>query len=216
MNFGAQARIVAALALLAGLAGCMDVTANVDLESATTARATMTETVDARFYPMLTAAKGQGARDEDDRGFCHRGKLTENRDGSATCVESREGAFSTLSFGAKSDGNDIRFAAAGPGRVRVSLATGAIGASLTHSAAADHKIGEAPSSGDAEAQTRQMMAGYFEGHYLTFRISGGNVVDTNMTRAPDGRSAQARIAFSDIINGAAQVPPELYAVLQVQ
>jgi hypothetical protein len=63
---------------------------------------------------------------------------------------------------------------------------------------------------------KQAMAAYFDGHFLTLRISGGEITDSNMTIAADKQSAEDKIAFTDLINGTAKFPDELYAVVKVQ
>ena len=48
-------RLAGVLALTAGLAGCIDVTMEIDVESETTCKATTTSTMGADFYAMAKA-----------------------------------------------------------------------------------------------------------------------------------------------------------------
>lgn len=207
-------RLAGTLLLCFGLAGCIDVTADIDVTSDSTAKATMTQTIGAQFYPMIKAAKAQADASDSSTSsdFCDKGKLTENADGSATCVETKEGKFADLTFSDSGDSSDISFTSAGPGLVKVSFPTKGINESLTKDAA-----GASSGSSEDTAQEKQMkdmMAAYFAGHFLTFRVSGGEITDTNMTIAADRKSAETKIPFTDIINGSASVPDELYAVVR--
>ena len=62
---------------------------------------------------------------------------------------------------------------------------------------------------------KAMMQQFFEGHAITIRIKGKEVIDTNMTKAGDGKSAEIVIPFLDLINGTVELPPELYATVKV-
>ncbi len=64
-----------------------------------------------------------------------------------------------------------------------------------------------------DEETRKMVEAFFAGHAVTIRFSGAKVTDTNMTLSADGTSAEAELAFVDIINGAESLPDELYAVV---
>jgi hypothetical protein len=58
-----------------------------------------------------------------------------------------------------------------------------------------------------------MMQQFFEGHAITLRIKGQEVLDTNMTKTANG--AEVVIPFLDLINGTVELPPELYATVKV-
>lgn len=190
-------KLAATLALGAALAGCIDAEVDVAITSETTARATMTQTMGADFYAMVKMSAESGEAGTDD--FCAEGTLTENGDGSATCVMTEEGAFADLSMG---DGEDAMvFTSAGPGLVRVALPT----AEMKNEIGADAEM---------DAETRQMVEAFFAGHSITIRLSGAEVVDTNMTLAADRRSAETVLPFLDLINGTADLPDELFAVVR--
>jgi hypothetical protein len=53
----------------------------------------------------------------------------------------------------------------------------------------------------------------FDGHFVTIRISGKSISDTNMTLNADKTAAEIKIPFLDLINGTAKLPDELYAVV---
>lgn len=186
---------IAALAL--GLSACVDVDIDVALTSATTARATMTQTMSADLYAMVKMDQEGGASEE--AGFCDEGTLSESADGSATCSIVEEGPFADLDLG--QDEGGMTFTEAGPGLVRITLPT----ADMTSELGIDEQMDE---------ETKQMVVAFFEGHNITVSFSGSEVVDTNMTKAADGRSASAIIPMLDLINGTLELPDELYAVVR--
>lgn len=57
------------------------------------------------------------------------------------------------------------------------------------------------------------MKQFFEGHAITLRITGKEILDTNMTKSANG--AEVVIPFLDLINGTINLPPELYATVKV-
>ena len=152
-------------------------------------------------WRKATNAAQAGASAPADDEFCAKGTLTENKDGSATCVLSEEGPFATLNMGNKKQA--ITFTPAGEGLVRVALPT------------ADMKSEIGVDDGMDE-ETRQMVEAFFKDHSITLHFSGLEVTDTNMTLAPDKKSAEQVIPFLDLIDGTAQLPDELYAGVRVQ
>lgn len=198
--FGLPARIAGIAALALGLAGCIDAKVDIEVLSETTARATMTQEMGADFYSMVKMSEESEKTAEADS-FCAGGDLTENTDGSATCVIVEEGAFADLNLG---DGQEtgVTFTQAGPGLVRVALDTSDM--------AADIGAGE-----EMDEETKQMMQAFFTGHAITVRVSGGTITETNMGKAADG-AAETVIPFLDIINGTVDLPAELYAVVRIR
>jgi hypothetical protein len=207
-------KLTGVLALTLGLAGCIDATVDVEVQSETNAKAVMTQKMGADIYSMVKMGAAQakeGATTTETPGtetaaedeFCAGGELTEGSDGGATCVMSSEGAFADVKFGDTKDEDTAVFTSAGPGLVKVAFPTkdmaGEIGA------------GE----GAMDEETKQMMQAFFEGHTITLRVHGGEITDTNMTKAGDGQSAETVIPFLDLINGTAELPEELYAVVKV-
>lgn len=197
MNLQVLGRLAGALALTVGLAGCIDMTMDVEVLSETEARATTTSTMGADFYAMAKA----GAAGEDTEGFCEEegSDLTENADGSATCVLTVEGPFADLGLG---EDNSASFTVVGPGLVRVAFKTEDMKTEL--------------GTEEQDAQTKAMMQSFFEGHAITLRIGGREVTDTNMTLAGDRKSAETVIPFLELINGTLALPDELYAVVRTR
>lgn len=199
MTFKTIGKFAVMLLLGGALTGCIDATVDVAITGPATARATMTQVMGADFYAMVKmSAEQSGGADADE--FCAEGELTENADGSATCVIVEEGAFTELTMG--SEEQTIVFADAGAGLVRVSLPTADMKAEI----GADETM---------DAETRQMVEAFFTGHGVVVRFSGAEVTDTNMTLSGDKRSAEQSIDFLDLINGTADLPDELYAVVRI-
>ena len=198
MKFSMIGRIAGVVALTMGLAACVDMTEEVQITSETTAKATMTMTMGADIYAMMKSADTSNQKPEDK--FC--GKegetLTENSDGSATCVAVSEGSFADLKF----DEGDSKptFTVVSPGVVRASFPTKDMAGDL--------------GKDNSDPQTAAMMKQMFEGHFITIRISGKQVTESNMTISGDKTSAEIKIPFLDLINGTAKLPEELYAVVQ--
>ena len=198
MTISQFSRIAGALALTLGLAGCIDATVEVDVTSPTTAKATMTQVMEKSMYDMVKAGAESGETQSD---FCEDGEVTVEGE-SATCVISKEGKFDELTFDEEDGEETLKITPAGPGLVRVAFPTedmkGEIGAD----------------DAEMDAQTKAMMVSFFEGHSLSLKVSGGEIVESNMDIAGDKRSAEKVIPFLDLINGDADLPDELYAVVK--
>jgi hypothetical protein len=190
-------RLAGVLTLTAGLAGCIDLTMDIEVLSDTTGKATTTTVMASDFYAMAKAGAAGG--DTSSEGFCQEegAQLTESADGSATCVLTVEGSFADLKLDDGGDG--ASFTVVSPGVVRVALKT-------------DDMKGELGADTEDE-QTKQMMQAFFEGRAITVRIGGKAVTDTNMTLSDDKTSAEVVIPFLDLINGTLELPDELYAVV---
>lgn len=197
MTFKILSRLAGVLALTVGLAGCMDVTMEIDVLTETTGKSTTTSVMGADIYSMVKAGAGS---DSSEEGFCEEqgATLTENADGSATCVLVVEGAFNELN-GEDSSDDGAKFEVVSPGVVKVSFAT-------------EDMKGELGTDGQDE-ETKAMMVQFFEGHSITIRIKGKEILDTNMTKS--GNAAEVVIPFLDLINGTVDLPPELYATVKV-
>lgn len=199
MTLTAMGKLAATLLVGAALTGCIDAKVDVAVTSETTAKATMTQVMGADFYAMVKmSAESEEAASEEE--FCAEGELTEHDDGSATCVIVAEGRFADLGMG--EDEPSITFTAAGPGLVRVALPT----EEMKSEVGADEAM---------DAETRQMVEAFFAGHAITVRFSGAEVTETNMTLAGDKKSAEQVIDFLELINGTAELPDELFAVVRV-
>lgn len=195
-------KLAGALALTAGLAGCIDAKVEVEVTSDTTAKATITQVMGAEIYQMVKAsAADESAEASAADDFCSEGELTEGSDGSATCVLTREGTFEEIAKDEETGETAFSFTSPGPGLVRVAFPTSEITKDLG-------------TQEEMDEQTKAMMASMFEGRAFTLKISGGEITDTNMTLAADKLSAEKVIPFLDIINGTVELPEELYAVVK--
>lgn len=206
MKFKLIGQLAGAIGLTVGLAGCMDVTMDIDVLTDTSGKATTTMVMGADFYAMAKAGmaadkSGDTAKAADD-GFCNEegAVLTENADGSATCVMVKEGAFADLDTGDDKD-SGARYEVVSPGVVKVSFST-------------KDMQGELGTDEAQDEQTKAMMQAFFEGHKVTIRVKGKEVTDTNMTRSADGTAAEIVIPFLDLINGTADLPETLYATVK--
>jgi hypothetical protein len=197
MNFNLFGKIAGAVALTVALTGCIDVTMDMEITSDTTGKATMTSVMGKDFYAMVKAGAESGDASSD--GFCKEegSVLTELEDGSASCVQTTEGAFADLKMGEEESG--ATFTVVSPGVVRVAFKTDDMKSEVTE--------------GAQDEETKAMMAAFFEGHFITMRVGGKRVTDTNMTLSADGTSAETKIPFLDLINGTVELPPEFYAVV---
>lgn len=190
-------KLAASVLLAAGLAGCIDVNVEVAITSPSTAKATMTQTMGADIYSMVKMSAESGEMEDDS--FCAEGELTENSDGSAVCTITEEGKFADLDLGQNEGG--MTFTEAGPGLVRVTLPMADMQAEL----GAEDNMDE---------QTRQMVEAFFEGRTMTIAISGAEIVESNMSVSADKTRAEQVIDMLDLINGAADLPDELFAVVR--
>jgi hypothetical protein len=201
MTLKTIARLASVLMLSAGLAGCMDVTAEIEVQSETTGKATTIMTMGAEFYPMIkqaAAAGGEEAAASADAFCAEEGDvLTENADGSATCTSVKEGTLAEITADAEGPNEDTTFTVVSPGVVRVSFKTSEMSGQVTEG---------------QDEQTAQMMKAYFEGHNATIRIKGKKIIETNMDTAADG-AAEKVIPFTALFDGTIELPEELYAVV---
>ncbi len=199
-------RLAGVLLLGASLAGCMDVTAEVEVLSDTTGKATTTMTIGSEFYPMIKQmreAAEAGGEDEDsssDTDFCNEegDVLTENADGGATCTSVKQGPLTEITADEDGVSEDTVFTVVSPGVVRVAFKTNEMKSQVTQ--------------GEEDAQAAAMMKTYFEGHSATIRIKGKRIVETNMTKVGDN-AAETVIPFTDLLDGKSDLPDELYAVV---
>jgi hypothetical protein len=195
MKLALIGRIAGALALTLGLAGCIDMTNDIYITSSTTARATITSTMGADIYAMVKAGGNQG-----DDPFCQgEGEtLTENADGSGTCVAVSEGDFTELKF--DDGGSKPTIVTQADGTVRIAIPT-------------KDMMGDLGS--ETDPQTVEMLKQMFEGRFLTIRFGGREIVESNMDAAPDSAEyVEIKIPFVDLLNGTATLPEELYAVIR--
>jgi hypothetical protein len=202
MNLKTLGRVTGVVALTGMLAGCIDMTAEIDVLSETTGKATTSMTMGAEFYPMIKQMAEAAPEADASDGFCveEGDVLTENADGSATCVSVKEGELASLS-GAEGPSEDATFTVVSPGVVRVAFATENMSSQVTEG---------------QDEETAQMMKAYLDGHFVTIRIKGNKVIETNMTLSGDGKAAEIVIPFLGLIDGTANLPTELFAVVDTR
>lgn len=195
MKFITLAKVAGALALTMGLTGCIDMTNEIYVTSSTTAMATITSTMGAEIYSMVKAGGGQG-----DDPFCkgENETLTENSDGSGTCVIVSEGAFADLKF--DDAGSKPIITTLDDGTVRIAIPT-------------KDMMGDIGAASDAETQA--MFKQMFEGRFLTIRFGGAEIIESNMEPMEgSGEFVEIKIPFVGLLDGTAELPDELYAVIQ--
>jgi hypothetical protein len=178
-----------------GLAGCIDMTNDIYITSSTTAKATITSTMGADIYAMVKAGGNQG-----DDPFCQgEGEtLTENADGSGTCVAVSEGDFTQLKF--DDAGSKPTIVSQADGTVRIGIPT-------------KDMMGDLGTEDDP--QTAEMLKQMFEGRFLTIRFGGAAIVESNMDAAADSAQyVEIKIPFVELMDGTAVLPEELYAVIR--
>ena len=198
MNLKIIGQLAGVAVLTAGLAGCMDITSEIEILSETNARVTTTTVIAAELYADSSGGESTFCKDEG-------ASLTENEDGSATCVEVVEGTFAEIQeAGAEASGSGS-YEVVSPGIVKVSFSSAEL-------------RGEA-SGGDgeeeADEQTKAMMAAFFDGHSATLRVKGKEILTTNMTVIDDGAAAEVIVPFTDLINGTDGLPETLFATVRV-
>ena len=194
MKFALIGKIAGVLALTMGLAGCLDMTNDIYVTSDTTAKATVTSVMSKDIYAMIKAGG------ESDEPFCVEAgsTLTENADGSGTCVIVSEGNFADLKF--DDGGSKPVFTTNPDGTVRVAITT-------------KDMMGDLGAESDPE--TAAMMKTMFEGHFLTIRFGGAEIVESNMEAAADSDEyVEIKIPFLGLMDGTAELPEELYAVVR--
>jgi hypothetical protein len=198
MTFKLLSRLAGVAALTIGLAGCMDVTMEIDIQSETMGTATTVSVMAPDIYAMVKSGAAAGDESASGNDFCGEAgaTLVENADGSATCTVVSEGDFSTLSG---EGGDGAKFEVISPGIVKVSFETGQM-------------KGELGETGD-DPETQVMMQQIFEGHTITLRVKGKEIIDTNMERK--NGAAELVIPFIDLFNGGENLPPELFATVRV-
>lgn len=201
MNFKTLGRLAGVLAITAGLAACVDVEAEIEVLSETKGKTTTTMTMSSEIYPMLKEMAASGG-DQADSDFCEDegDVLTENADGSATCFSVKEGDLAELTKG-DDDSTETTFTVVSPGVVRVSFQTGELTKGMSKDSASDAEA----------AQGMAMIRPYFADRTIKIRIKGKRIVESNMTVS--GNSAETTLLWTDLFDGKADVPAELFAVV---
>ncbi len=183
-----------ALFLAGTLAACVDVTMELEVLDENNGIGKTTVVMDRQFYDMSQQQGGDDFCDEDDGEV----SLSET---SATCTVTINGTFDEL-FEANDDGSPVpSVISAGPGLVRVTFPTG----SMTDEFA---DAGSDPS-------TKAMMEQFFKDRSIILKVSGAEIVESDMEISADGKSATFTAPFLGLINGEIELPTETYAIVKV-
>lgn len=237
MSIRALGKLAAGLILGGMLSGCVDANLDVALTSDSTASATLTQVMRQDAYTTISLIDGlesaqqeaaikaaadatkaiaeaeAAGKDASDiivppipvakaalaSRFCSNGRMLQRVDGGATCMDSSEGEFAELALGDLQQ--QMSFEAQADGMVRIALPTQQL-----------RRAASAAAALDPESQT--IIAALFHNRKIVIRFSGAEVGETNMTLAKDAQSASKEIAILDLINGTAELPEELYAVVR--
>lgn len=187
------ARAASAFLLVGALSACVDVSMELEVVDENNGIGKTIMVMDREFYDM-SQAQGESDFCEDDGEFT----LTETE---ATCVTSEKGSYAELFEGSDQGEPTPTVTSAGPGLVRVSYPT----------ASMMEELGDDASDPEAMA----MMEQFFAGHNITLAVSGGEIVDTNMTLSDDGQYASVVIPFLDLFSSEVTLPKESYAVVKL-
>lgn len=193
MSLSLATRAVGTLFMAGALSACVDLSINLDVVDANNGVGTTTIAMDRQFYDMSQQNSGGGFCEDD-------GELTLTET-TATCVTTQSGTFDELFAGSDPSEPTPSIATLDNGQVKVTFPTGS--------------LVEQASEAGSDPETLAQMASYFENHFFSISVSGGQVVDTNMNIAEDGQSASLTVPILDMIKGEVDLPDEAYAVLQL-
>ncbi len=193
MLFPSLARLAGTVLIVGGLAACVDITMEVQVLDETNARGMTTISMDREFYDM-SQQQGGGDFCDDDGTFT----LT---DEAAICVSTKEGTYAELLEGADQGEPIPTIVNVGPGLVRVTYPTAS--------------LAEEFSEDTSDPESLAMMQQFFEGKNLTMKVSGGEIVESNMEIAEDGMSAAIVIPLLGMMTGEVELPDESFAVVKL-
>lgn len=187
-------KAVGALFIAGTLAGCVDVTMELEVLDESNGIGRTSIVMDRQFYDMAQQQGGDDFCDEDN------GVLTLS-DSASTCIVTINGGFDEL-FEANDDGSPVPTAvSAGPGLVRVAYPTGSMSDEFADT--------------EDDPSSKAMLEQFFEGHTIILKVSGAQIVESNMEISADGKSASFTIPFLGLINGDFELPTETYAIVKV-
>lgn len=194
MGIAMIGRTAGVFILALGLTACADAALEIEILSESTARGQMIISLDRAVYET---PQGKAIADE---GFCNESPAVFTQD-KVVCTMVEEGTFAEISFDeGQSIAERMKITSAGPGLVRVSFPTRTLAPDVVQ--------------GDPnDPQTQQIIA-LFTGHSVTLKVSGGDIVESNMAIAGDGQSAQLVIPIADLVTGMMDAPEEAYAIVR--
>lgn len=189
-------KAAAALGLASTLTACFDMELDVNVTGVDTVAATMTMSVSKQVADMAQIKSA-------DSTFCDgNGQITET-DTAIVCTETKEGSFADVFPAGASGEPQPTIEDVGSRQVKVTFPTSDL----------NQQLGGGGT--DSDEQTKAMMKQMFAGHAITIKVSGGTIVDTNMTKAEDGQSAQLVINLEELVTGTVSLPDKAYAVVQL-
>ena len=182
---------VAALGAILGLSGCVDVDMTAEIVGADQARVTGYMQVQREMLDMMGGAEG----------FCNAddGGTLEMMDTVARCNMLIEGTFDEV-FASEEEGPSPAVEDLGNGTVRVTFPVGAATAD-----AAEMR---------ADPQMAAMMRPMLEGHSMTIRIAGAEILESNGEISADRRTASFSIPLVSILDENAEFPETFEAVVR--
>ena len=193
---GLLGRMVGAATLIAALGGCVDVSYDIDVTSDATAKATMTQVMARSTYDTIQANKDVTAPSTIDRNFCKVGTMAVG-DNDVTCTIVNEGPFAKLTSPDLPNRGSVEFFSMGPGLVRVVFPIG----------------NQKPEPDETLAAMWEEMAA---GHTVSLKVTGGEIVATNMGVALDKSSASIEMPLNEVLAGTSTLPDELFAIVKVK
>ncbi|MBU1176042.1 MAG: hypothetical protein KKH72_11625 [Alphaproteobacteria bacterium] len=196
MKYAYVLKAAAALLFATGLAGCFDVKFDVAVLDTDKASVVISTTVPKELVDLAEIESGTSE-------FCKPEDELIEGEADYTCVSKVEGTFAEV-FEAGDPGEpQPTIETVGPRQFKVSFPAGSLQEDMSGQA-----------GGDAEAL--EMMKQMFEGHAITIRVSGGTIIDTNMTKNEAGDAAETVLPFIAIIEGTADIPDVVYAVVELK
>lgn len=183
---------VAALGAVLGLSGCVDMDMTAEILGPDQARVTGYMQVQRQMLDMMGGPEG----------FCNAddGGTLELTDTHARCNLMVEGSFAEVFASDSEEGPAPTAEDLGNGTVRVSFPIGAATAD-----AAEMR---------ADPQMAAMMRPMLEGHTMTIRIAGVQIVESNGEISADGRSASFSIPLVSILDENAEFPETFEAIVR--
>lgn len=195
MKFSHIIKGAVALTLAGMLSGCFDVDMDIKVKDTDHAAVTVKTSISKDMADMAQLQSG-------DSDFCDKTGVVTETDTAIVCTETHEGTFAEAFPPASGDEPQPTIAVVGPKQVKVTFPTSDI-------------AGAFGGAEEDDPQVKEMMLQMFKGHTMTVRVSGGKIIDTNMTLAADGQSAELVIPLEAVVSGKADIPAETYAVVQL-
>lgn len=182
---------ILSLAFVVPLAACFDAELSIDFPAENEAVATMVMVASPEFYAM--AASG-------DEPFCD-GEETLNEAGDHVCTETVSGTIDEVV-------NDPDI---GEGMTIERRVGGLIYVAFDLS---DLTEDISPPEEEGSEEMINMMRAAFEGHSITLRLSGAEVIETNGTISDDGTTATYAIPLGILFDGTAELPATFNALIR--